>query len=277
MGDDVGAHWLPSEAYLEAIDRETRRFRECLAQADEGAPVPNCPGWDADDLLWHLGGDVQHFWAWVIAHRPEIPEHYPEPTRPDGRRALLGFLDRAHRDLMLRLRNADPDEVAWSWAADPRLHTVGFTLRRQAHEALIHRIDAEQTIGERTPIEPALAGDGVLECLEVMYAGLPPWGHFAPDGGRILLEMPDLGRRLLLGLGRFTGHDPRRGTDVDVEDVQVLDRSPSEGVAPDVTIVGSAEWLDLWLWHRGPVRALRIQGDEMVLERLTRLLSHPIG
>ena len=276
MSEDVREHWLPDQTYLEAIARETRRFRECLAGADGDTRVPGCPDWDVNDLLWHLGGEVQHFWAWVIAHRPEVPTDYPEPTRPEGRRALLAFLDRAHGDLMLRLRNAAPDDVAWSWAADSRLHTVDFTLRRQAHEALIHRVDAEQVIGERTPIDPVLAADGVLECLEVMYAGLPPWGSFDPDGRRVDIEITDLGRRVVLGLGRFTGHDPDTGTDVTSDDVQVLERSAGEGGAPDAVISGTAEQLDLWLWHRADDGALEIHGDEVVLERLDRLLGRSI-
>lgn len=171
----------------------------------------------------------------------------------------------------------DPDEVAWSWAADPRLHTVDFTLRRQAHEALIHRVDAEQTVGERTPSDPALAADGALECLEVMYAGLPPWGSFAPDGHRILIEMTDVGRRVLLGLGRFTGRDPRTNADVDAEDVQVLDRSAGEGADADVIISGTAEQVDLWLWHRADERVLQVTGDQAVRERLTALLGQSLA
>ncbi len=157
---------------------------------------------------------------------------------------------------MLRLRAVDPDEVARSWVADPRLHTVDFTLLRQAHEALIHRVDAEQTVGERTPIDPALAADGALECLEVMYAGLPPWGSFAPDGNHMLIEMTDVGRRVLLGLGRFTGCDPRTNVDVDAEDVQVIDPSAGGGETADVIICGTAEQVDLWLWHRADERVL---------------------
>ena len=33
-------------------------------------------------------------------------------------------------------------------------HTVGFIRRKQAHEALIHRIDAEVAAGNRTPMDP---------------------------------------------------------------------------------------------------------------------------
>lgn len=271
------AHWASYGTYLEAIERETRRFRECLAEAEPGTRVPSAPDWDVDDLLWHLGGgDVQHFWAWVIANRPEGPEDYPEPVRPEGRRALLAALDRGHEELMLRLRNADPDEGAWSWSADPRLHVVGFTARRQAHEALIHRVDAELAVGDRTPLDPALAADGVVECLEWMYGEHPRWGSYTDDGSRVLLHLSDVGRGVLLGLGRFSGQDPEGG-DVDEPDLVVLDPALHDAGHPlDVTITGTAEAVDLWLWGRAGAAVPEVEGDPDVADRLTAVLARPI-
>ena len=277
MTDAVDAHWLPIDGYLTALDRETGRFRDCLADAEPGTPVPSCPDWDVDDLLWHLGGEVQAFWSWVIAHRPGTPDGWSEPTRPDGRMALLGALGAAHEDLVTGLRAADPAEEAWSWAADPRLHTVRFTVRRQAHEALIHRVDAELAVGERTPLDPDLATDGIVECLEWMYGEHPSWGHFEDDGARVVVEATDTGRRVLVGLGRFTGYDPEEGEDVDQDDLRVLDPAlPDAGPESHARIAGTAEQVDLWLWGRGPVDDLVIAGDEAVRDRLTTILGQPI-
>ncbi|MDN5717303.1 MAG: maleylpyruvate isomerase N-terminal domain-containing protein, partial [Janibacter sp.] len=80
MTADAQAHWLPFDSYLTALERETARLRECVETADPRAQVPSCPDWDVDDLLWHVGGEVQDFWAWVIAHRPEAPDAYEEPA-----------------------------------------------------------------------------------------------------------------------------------------------------------------------------------------------------
>ena len=275
MRDAVDAHWLPADTYLTALDRETRRFREVLAGAPSGAQVPSCPEWDVDDLLWHLGGEVQAFWAAVVAARPEAPQDWQEPDRPEGRSALLDVLDRSHEDLVLRLRGAHPDEPAWSWAEDPRLHTAGFTMRRQAHEALIHRVDAELGTRQRTPLDPALATDGIVECLEWMYGEHPAWGSFADDGRRVVVETADTGRRVLVGLGRLIGHDTDEGEDVDEADLRVLDPDAAEveGVA---TITGTAEDLDLWLWDRGPAAALTTKGDRQALDDLTAILGQPI-
>lgn len=273
-------HWLPMDTYLEAIGRESRRFREVLVDQPAGTKVPSCPGWDVDDLLWHLGGgDVQHFWAWIVANRPEGPEDYPQPARPADRHGILAVLDRAHEDLMLRLHNADPADGCWSWAGDTSLHTVAFTMRRQAHEALIHRVDAELAAGERAPLDPHLAADGVVECLEVMYGGKPSWGHFAADGSRIAVDITDTGHRVVLGLGRFTGHDPDSGEDCDEDDVQVLERGHIDGTsAPaDLRVSGTAEELDLWLWHRSGRAEPAFDGDEEIARRLRTILAQPIG
>ena len=272
------AHWLPMETYLDALERESRRFREVLVDLPGDTRVPSCPDWDADDLLWHLGADVQHFWAWIIAHRPEGPQDYPEPERPADRHGILAAFDQAHEDLMLRLRNADPRDGAWSWAADTSLHTVGFTMRRQAHEALIHRVDAELAAGDRTPFDPQLAADGVAECLEVMYGALPPWGHFDDDGSRVRVETTDTGHWVLLSLGRFTGHDPRTGEDIDADDVQVVDRGHGHENAPtaDLVVSESAEVLDLWLWHRAGAAEPAFDGPEALVERLQAILAESI-
>lgn len=273
-------HWLPMETYLAAIERETRRFREVLVDLPEGTPVPSCPGWDVDDLLWHLGGgDVQHFWAWIVANRPEGPQDYLQPERPADRHGIVVALDRAHEDLMLRLRNADPADGCWSWASDTSLHTVAFTMRRQAHEALIHRVDAELAAGARTPLDPQLATDGVVECLEVMYGGLPSWGRFADDGTRVAVDITDTGHRVVLALGRFTGHDPATQEDHDLDDVQVLghDHTSARDDSFDARVSGSAEELDLWLWHRNGRAEPELDGSREVVERLRTILAQPIS
>ena len=277
MRDAGDTHRLPAETYLTALERETRRFREVLADAPSGAEVPSCPDWDVEDLLWHLGGEVQAFWAYVVAVRPEAPHDWEEPDRPDGRSALLDVLDRSHEDLVRRLRGAHPTDPAWSWADDPRLHTVGFTMRRQAHEALIHRVDAELATGQRTPLDPQLATDGVVECLEWMYGEHPAWGSFDDDGRRVVIETTDTGRRVLIALGRTSGHDPEEGVDVDEDDLRVLDVDLEvDAGGADVTITGPAEGLDLWLWHRGPAEPLTMTGDPQVLDDLTAILGQPI-
>lgn len=249
-----------------------------LVDLPEDTPVPSCPGWDIDDLMWHLGGgDVQHFWAWIGANRPEGPQDYQQPDRPADRHGIIAALDRAHDDLVRRLHNADPADG--SWASDTGLHTVAFTMRRQAHEALIHRVDAELAAGARTPLDPQLATGVVVECLELMYGGLPSWGRFAVDGTRIAVDVTDTGHRVVLGLGRFTGHDPETGEGHDLDDVQVLghEHTSARGDSFDARVSGGAEELDLWLWHRNGRVEPDVDGSEEVVQRLRAILAQPIS
>ena len=163
--------------YLQHLRTESRRFREVLATCDPAARVPGCPDWDAADLLWHLAG-VQWFWAQTVRTRPApASEEAPRPERPETYDGLLAAFDEYSASLVSELERADPTDEAWTWSTE---QTVGFTFRRQAHEAMVHRLDAEQAAGEVTPFDPALAADGVLECLDVMFGGAPPWGGGAP-------------------------------------------------------------------------------------------------
>ena len=124
---------------------------------------------------------------------------------------------------------------------------MGFTYRRQAHEALIHRLDAEQTAGQVTTLDPALAADGVLELLDVMYGGKPPWGTFTPLPQHLRIECSDTSGSLWVQLGRFTGTNPRDGAELDETDLLVV---PDPGTPADAVISGPAAALDTWLWRR---------------------------
>jgi len=246
--------------YVGHLARDSARFAEALREAPPDAPVPTCPDWNADDLLWHLG-EVQWFWGTVVrekATREQAEEL--KPPRPAGRAALQAFYDRASRDLADVLAATAPDSPAWTWSED---QTVGFIRRRQAHEALIHRVDAELTAGQRTPLDPSLSADGVDEALRVMYGGLPPWGTFTSDRPQaVRLRATDTGDSWLVRLGRFTGTDPD-GTSYDEPDIHADDRDPGSAAAAEVC--GTAADLDCWLWHRPPLTPVERSGDQQAL------------
>jgi Mycothiol maleylpyruvate isomerase N-terminal domain len=74
--------------------------------------VPSCPGWNADDLLWHLG-EVQWFWAAVV--REDVTGERAEelkPPRPSDHAGLLAFLERASHDLAEILAATPPESAA---------------------------------------------------------------------------------------------------------------------------------------------------------------------
>lgn len=263
---------LSPQEYLDHLVAESARFRDVLATCDPAARVPACPDWDATDLLWHLG-EVQWFWARMVAKRPAAPSAPDDeaPERPGDVGGLLAFFDRASQDLVERLAAADPSEPAWSWAPD---RTVGFTYRRQAHEALIHRVDAEQAAGIDSDLDPALAADGVAELMEVMYGGQPPeWARFESRQGEVSLEITDVASTIRVRPGHLTGVDPESGDDVTGPHLLVV---PDSSAPPAVTVTGAAAVLDAWLWRRRDDAGVSITGDEASYDAFLAAVDQPI-
>ena len=257
--------------YLDHLRTESRRFRDVLAECDPAARVPGCPAWDAADLLWHLA-EVQWFWGTTIRTRPVAPrEEDPEPKRPETYEGLLAAYDEYSAGLLAELEKADPAEPAWSWSAE---QTVGFTFRRQAHEALIHRLDAEQTAGIVTPLDPALAADGVLECLDIMFGGTPSWGEFHPLPHHVRVDLTDTGDSVWVQLGRFTGTDPQDDSACDENDIAVVG---DPGTEADAVIEGDAADLDAWLWRRGDDAEIAVHGDRSIYDRFREIVNNSIN
>ncbi len=275
---------LEYPTYLDHIRTESARFRAVLADCDPSARVPTCPEWDAADLLWHLA-KVQLFWAKIIRHRPASPAD-PEvgeedaAQRPESYAELLDAFDDYSHALATELERAGPEAEAWHWSGDNR---AGTSYRRQAHEAAIHRIDAELTAGVAvTPLNAALADDGVAEVLGVMYGGAPEWGSFAGSGETIAVHMTDTGTDLLVELGKFSGTDPEDGKSYeDEDDIALVD----DGAEPVATVSGTAADLDTWLWKRDPALSLgtdegdriHIAGDRIAYEKLAEILGQPLN
>jgi len=265
--------------YLDHLARDSARFVEVLRQTPPGTQVPTCPDWDADDLLWHLS-EVQWFWGTIVGRgltaHAEV-EAVDTGDRPGDRDGLLVLFDRVSRELHHHLSATSPDTPAWTWAEE---QSVGFIRRRQAHEALIHRLDAELTAGDRTPMDADLSTDGVDEVLRVMYGGAPPWGRFTPDSTRtVRIRTTDTNRSWFLTLGQLTGTDDD-GTAHDEPDLRVAapdSGGPETGATAAATVSGTAADLDCWLWHRPPVGEIERAGDPQVLQRFDRTIAPGIS
>jgi len=220
----------------------------------------------------------------VVRHRPAAPEDpeiadEPDASRPGSYQELLEAFDDFSHALATELERADPEDPAWHWSGDNR---VGTSYRRQAHEAVIHRLDAELTAGRPvTPLDAALADDGVAEVLGVMYGGSPPWGTFSPSGQTIGVHLTDTGTDLVVALGRFTGTDPDNDKSYDEDDIALVD----EGPEPVASIAGTAADLDTWLWKRDPSLTpawnadarIALSGDREAIGVLARILSQPLN
>lgn len=254
--------------YRDHLRSESHRFRQVLGGCDPTAPVPGCPDWDASDLLWHLA-QVQWFWANLVELRPAGPDAVPpRPARPTTYDALLDLFDQHSAALVAALDSADPADPAWTWAEE---QTVGFSYRRQAHEALIHRLDAEQTAGSVTALDPALAADGVAECLEIIYGGCPPWASLSPLPHHLRIEISDVHEAIWVRLGHWSGTNPD-GAPQAADGIEVV---TDPGVEPDAVLTGPADVLDTWLWRRGDDAQLEVSGDQKIHDRFRRALHDP--
>ncbi|MEL6983656.1 MAG: maleylpyruvate isomerase N-terminal domain-containing protein, partial [Actinomycetota bacterium] len=242
-----------------------------------------------DDLVWHLT-HVQHFWASIVGDQLDGPEAIVWPERPSST-GLVPHFDEVSARLVAALTNADPEAPCWSWYEHDQ--RVGWVLRRQAHEALIHRVDADLALAavggsDVGPVDGALAADGIDEMLDIMLGAepVPAWATWTLDGPTIrLVATTDLGpdRSWLASPGRLTGTDAD-GKDQDLAAIQVTDLGPAVGDADDAdnadgadgaeasaVVRGPAAELDLWLWRRGQLADAVVTGDRALAERLPNL------
>ncbi|MBX9243997.1 maleylpyruvate isomerase N-terminal domain-containing protein [Actinotalea ferrariae] len=261
---------LDHAQYVDVVREEFERFLTALQGVDLASPVPSCEGWTAGDLLWHLT-EVQHAWAEVVATGRPMDE-LPVPERPADVE-LLAAAPASGTALVLALAERSPEQPCWSWHDDGG--TVGWVARRQAHEALIHRVDAELTAGLAVaPPTVALALDGVDELLRVMVDGVPEWGTFTPDGVRVRLACTNADAAWDLALGRFTGTGPESGKAYDLDAAAVHDVvAGSRDAGADLVVSASAWELDRWLWGRGDSSALEVTGEPALLDRLRALVT----
>jgi uncharacterized protein (TIGR03083 family) len=263
---------LDYPTYLEHLADDSARFAEVLRRTPYETPVSSCPDWTAADLFFHLA-EVQAFWARIVGRRLTSAEEAEElaTERPRSDDELPGLFAEWTQSLQEALRATPPDTQVWSWAGE---QTAGFSYRRQAHEALVHRLDAELAAGERTPIDPALAADGVDEVLGVMYGEPPAWGSFTPDHDQVVrFTATDTGDEWMVTIGQFVGRDP--GDDVEHTSA-CLDWVASD-LTPTATVSGTAADLDCWLWRRPPVGEITAAGSEETLLRLAEVMADGVS
>jgi uncharacterized protein (TIGR03083 family) len=263
---------ITGEVYLTHLDRESRRFAEVLAGVDPAVPVLTCPGWSAADLVWHLT-EVQWFWGSIAEGRiteggaVEAADD-DQPPRPGDYQDLLELCGSAQQRLVAAVADGPDDTPLWSWAAE---QTVRFARRRQAHEALIHRVDAELTAGVPVrSLEPELAADGIDEMLGIMWAELPAWASFsATEDGVVAVATSDTGDEWLFELGRMTGTSTNTGKTYDEPSIALLEQGSPD---PDAQVRGSASDLDRWLWNRTNTGIER-SGSQPALDVLAALIA----
>ncbi|WP_328445897.1 maleylpyruvate isomerase family mycothiol-dependent enzyme [Amycolatopsis sp. NBC_00438] len=153
--------------FLEAIDVHADALKRAALTAGPSAPVRNCPKWTVHDLVRHV--------AWVHCFAVATALNTSaEPAPPDDWDELLGWWD-GQRMAMREALSQPPATPARSPFPGVAV-SVGDWTRRMAHEAAIHRLDAESALDPRpaTRYSPEFAADGVDEYLTFLVPQRSP-------------------------------------------------------------------------------------------------------
>jgi uncharacterized protein (TIGR03083 family) len=233
------------DRYLELLRSDSERIADVAASSDLDARVASCPEWTLGDLVYHVGA-VHRFWTWVAGERIQRIESDDDvPARPQPDDAdLVDWFRNGSDALLATIASPDPSTPVWSWTAQ---HDMAFIQRRMPQETAVHRWDAESALGGSSPIDEALAADGVDEFFLLVR------DNHEPGDERVGLVATDSG-------DRWTAH-------VTADDIGI-----HKGMVDvSATLSGTASDLLLVLWRRLPLSALTVDGEAEVAERfLTR-------
>lgn len=243
--------------YLAHIDADAHLLGAAAALGLD-ADVPCCPGWTVAELLRHI--TRVHASRVDLISRGLVDRWPPRREPPDGVAPLEWYRSVAS-ELSHVLAAADPVAPAITHV---RERTVGFWMRRMAHETLVHRIDAEQAHGYESAVDPELAVDGVGELLEVLVPNFPDTGEFVPDGS--IVEVVTGGRSWLI----------QPGDHVVAMDNEIVGRPHGVVIVdgqPGVEISGESDRVMLWLWGRAPLDQVTVKGEIHLAARLREVCS----
>jgi uncharacterized protein (TIGR03083 family) len=243
---------VDEQRFLDCLEADYTRLRAVAPDAlDER--VPTCPGWTGADLVRHV--------AEVYLHKTETMRQgaYPAPWPPELPGDLLVALDDAYGQLVGELTSRDPADHSLTWYTPDQ--TVGFWVRRMAHETVIHRLDAEAAAGvAHAPIPTDLADDGIEELLVCFlsfttFAYPEELGEHLPecDGRTVQIATEEGGWQVQLGPERIT-----------------VERGHFDG---EVGVSGEAGAVLRWLWRRAGDDVVRLDGNRWVIGKLRTMLG----
>lgn len=223
--------------FVDLTATHSAAVRAAAVEAGPDTPVPTCPKWDVRGLVRHLAR-VQS-WAAHAVHTADPAQPPPRPDVPESFTDVLTWWDEQLDRLLTGLRAHDPDDPAWVFGPiEPR--SMRFWARRQAHEAAIHRLDAESALARppATHFDPEFAADGVDEMLTVMAPIGPEWST-SELAGTVLHHAADAGRAWLVTFA--PGRPP---------ETSEPGHAVGGGFISDASVAGTADALFRQVWGR---------------------------
>jgi len=239
---------LSREQYLIHLNSDYRLLAAAIPEAP--VDVPSCPGWTTDDLAKHMAQVYLHQ-AFVVetGNTPENKEHLTPYPRTQN---FSEFMAWGFAAITQALDVNRAERKTWSWHHSD--FTVDFWFRRMAHETVIHRIDAELATGSVTPIDEALALDGVDEVLDF----LPLLGSW-PEAPNVNFGIVSIAASTKSGKRFWDVNFTSEAATVSV----TYEANPNARLV----ISGDAEAMDLYLWGRidssDPRISLTGEGEEI--------------
>lgn len=231
--------------HLALLRTELDGFIDAVAGGPPDAPVAGCPGWGLADLGAHLG-DVHRWVLGTLADGPQPPlgsgdTHEPPPGGLD---VLAAWLREGADRLLTTLAALDPASPAWHpFPVEPKV--AGIWPRRQLHEAVVHRWDAQHAAGHPAVIDPVVAADGVDEYWTVMLPRMLIRTQRRTPATTLAVELTDVADRIVV--------DGSTG----------LPAVLPSGVQAPATLSGPAAQVLLRLWGR-PADGVAVEGDPEV-------------
>ncbi|WP_328853987.1 maleylpyruvate isomerase family mycothiol-dependent enzyme [Microbispora hainanensis] len=152
--------------HTEAAAAEIGRMAEAVRGRDGTTPVPTCPGWDLRELVEHTG--AIHRWAAAMV-RDAAVRRYDRAAMdhgfPEDFAGHADWLEAGAVRLTEALKSREPETEVWNWTPN---RTARFWSRRQLHETVVHRADAEIALGITPEVDEDVAADGVAEFFDTL-------------------------------------------------------------------------------------------------------------
>jgi uncharacterized protein (TIGR03083 family) len=246
---------LPEHAafYLTCLQSDAARLAE-VGRLGLSADVPSCPEWTVESVLRHV--------AQVYLHKVEIlrlgarPDPWP-PAELDERDALELY-DEARAAVVVALTKAGTELPTWTFS--PFDQTSAFWYRRMALETAVHRVDAELAHDVVTPVDQALALDGIDEILTLMLGG--PWWEEGDTKHPVdaTIRITSAGRSWTSRLDATSATvTPDAEGDVDAE------------------VFGEPEDIFLWLWGRHDLSMEQSAGNDTAVQEFRARVAECSG
>jgi uncharacterized protein (TIGR03083 family) len=243
---------MDTRQHIAHLRREAETFAAVFERGDLGTTVPTCPAWTLRDLARHVGGI--HRWSTALVSERIVAETWRlsmDLDYPDDTDEWAAWLRAGIEPMTKVFEAADPTAKVWGWGIDQHAR---FWPRRMLFESVIHRIDAQATIGETPSVDTDVAVEGIDEFLESVPA-MMRWFDQPPPPRMVVhtvvlasTDSPDVWRIRLTPTGPWWDRaDGEADLRVEGPAATLLSRLYRRPSSAEPTVVGDATLLDEWV------------------------------